>query len=121
MSQSSSALDVAPMSRLFKALGDDSRLRIVALLAHGELCVCHVEEALKLSQPNVSRQLSVLRNAGVVESRRNGTWVSYRLARQRSPECIQLLKTLVDSFAKRAVLKRDLERLVRTRGPNSCK
>ena len=121
MSKSSSTLDVAPMSRLFKALGDDSRLRIVALLAHGELCVCHVEEALKLSQPNASRQLSVLRNAGVVESRRDGTWVYYSLAPQRSPECEQLLKSLVDSFAKRTILKRDHERLIRTRGPNSCK
>src|SRR5438105_658216 len=43
------ALQVRPMSRLFKALGDDTRLRIVALLSHGELCVCHVQEALSLA------------------------------------------------------------------------
>src|SRR2546426_3227017 len=67
------ALQVRPVSRLFKALGDDTRLRIVALLSHGELCVCHVQEALGLTQPNASRQLGILKNAGVVESRREGT------------------------------------------------
>ena len=51
-------LDVRPVSRLFKALGDETRLRIVALLSHGELCVCHIQEALGLSQPNVSRQVA---------------------------------------------------------------
>jgi ArsR family transcriptional regulator len=116
-----SPLDVAPMSRLFKALGDPTRLRIVALLSHGELCVCHIEEALKLSQPNASRQLSVLRAAGVVEPRREGTWVYYGLAAQQSPDCARMLGALVDSFAKRSVLKRDLERLVKVRGPNACK
>ena len=55
---SAAALDVRSFSRLFKALGDETRLRIVALLSHGELCVCHVEEALRLSQPKVSRHLA---------------------------------------------------------------
>jgi len=74
--------NVRPVSRLFKALADERRIRIVALLAHGELCVCHVEAALGLTQPNASRQLGILRSAGVVEDRRKGSWVYYRLARQ---------------------------------------
>jgi DNA-binding transcriptional ArsR family regulator len=76
------ALDVRSFSRLFKALGDETRLRIVALLAHGELCVCHLEDALRISQPKVSRHLAILRAAGVVDHRREGTWVYYRLAPQ---------------------------------------
>lgn len=75
-------VDVRPLSKLFRALGDETRLRIVALLAHGELCVCHLESALQLSQPNASRQLGILKMAGVVDSRRDGTWVYNRLAEQ---------------------------------------
>ena len=49
MLYASRSVEVRPMSRLFKALGDDTRLRIVALLSHGELCVCHIEAALALT------------------------------------------------------------------------
>jgi ArsR family transcriptional regulator len=114
-------LEVRPVSRLFKALGDETRLRIVALLAHGELCVCHIQEALGLSQPNASRQLGVLRSAGIVTDRREGTWVYYGLARQEDPDCARHLREVVQSFAKRDLLRRDVERLQRTRGPASCR
>jgi ArsR family transcriptional regulator, arsenate/arsenite/antimonite-responsive transcriptional repressor len=118
---SSPAIDVGSFSRLFKALGDETRLRIVALLSHGELCVCHLEDALGLSQPHVSRHLAVLRMAGVVQHRRQGSWVYYRIAPQPDADCEQQLKTLARTFGKRAVLGRDLERLVKLRGPESCK
>jgi ArsR family transcriptional regulator len=118
---SSPALDVRSFSRLFKALGDETRLRIVALLSHGELCVCHLEDALSVSQPNVSRHLAILRMAGVVEHRRQGSWVYYRLARQADADCEQQLKSLMRTFSKRSVLRKDLERLVKVRGPESCK
>ena len=113
--------DVRSFSRLFKALGDETRLRIVALLSHGELCVCHLEDALRLSQPKVSRHLATLRAAGVVEDRRDGTWVNYRLRRQPDADCEKQLQGLVKTFAKRSVLRKDLERLVAVRGPGSCK
>ncbi len=82
---STALIEVRPFTRLFKALGDETRLRIVALLSHGELCVCHLEDALNLAQPNVSRHLGILRQAGVVEHRREGSWVYYRLARPARP------------------------------------
>lgn len=118
---SAAALDVRSFSRLFKALADETRLRIVALLAHGELCVCHLEEALRLSQPKVSRHLATLRAAGLVEDRREGTWVYYRLIRQAEADCERQLRQLVKTFEKRAVLRRDLERLMKARGPRSCR
>src|SRR5262252_713847 len=114
-------LEVQPVSRLFKALGDDTRLRIVALLAHGELCVCHVQEALRLTQPNASRQLGILKNAGVVESRREGTWTYYRLAAQQDQHRRAQLGTLVESFNDDRVLRADVERLLAARGPKGCK
>ncbi len=116
-----SRIEVTPISRLFKALGDDVRLRIVALLSHGELCVCHLEEALGLTQPNASRHLGILRAAGVVSHRRRDKWVYYRLAPQADEECRRQLKALVSSFAKREVLRKDAARLVKARGPGACR
>lgn len=112
-------MDFAPVSALFRALGDESRVRIVALLAHGELCVCHLEEALAMSQPTVSRHLGVLRSAGIVESRRDGTWIYYRLAPQQNALRAQHLEALTKDFASAAPVARDLARLVKTRGPGS--
>jgi ArsR family transcriptional regulator len=114
-------LDVRAVSRLFKALADESRLRIVALLAHGELCVCHLELALGLSQPGASRQLAVLRAGGVVERRRQGSWVYYRLARQDDADRRRQLAALVRAFARRDLLRADVERLVAARGPRACR
>src|SRR5688500_19695977 len=98
MSVAIKALDVRSASRLFKALGDETRLRIVALLSHGELCVCHLESALDLSQPNASRHLAILRAAGVVETRRDGSWVYYRLADQDDGAVRHVLDVLTTAF-----------------------
>jgi ArsR family transcriptional regulator len=78
-------------------------------------------DALRLSQPHVSRHLAILRAAGVVESRREGSWIHYRLARQADRDCGRQLEALVRSFEKRAVVGRDLERLVKLRGPEACR
>ena len=121
VSYAAAAVEVEPMSRMFKALGDDVRLRIVALLAHGELCVCHIEEALGLAQPNASRHLGILRAAGLVAHRRRDKWVYYRLAPQPNRDCARQLKALVSSFAKQELLRRDVERLLRVKGPGACK
>jgi ArsR family transcriptional regulator, arsenate/arsenite/antimonite-responsive transcriptional repressor len=115
------SVDVRPVTRFFKAVGDETRLRIVALLAHGELCVCHIEAALELSQPNASRQLGILRSAGVVDQRRQGSWVYYRLVKQTDEGCRRQLNALVGAFARSDVLRKDVERLLRTKGPDSCK
>jgi ArsR family transcriptional regulator len=77
---------------LFKALSDPIRLRLVVLLAaHGEVCVCVLAEALQEPDFKISRHLRILRSAGVVETRREGTWMHYRLAepRTRLETCLQ--------------------------------
>jgi ArsR family transcriptional regulator len=119
-SRSIASLDVRPVSDLFRALADETRLRIVALLSNGELCVCHIQHALELPQPSVSRQLAVLRAAGVVAARRKGTWVHYRLLPQEDPECARQLRALTQGFTKDAVLRRDVEKLQKTLGPGQC-
>ncbi len=68
------------IERLFKALADTTRLRILGLLLTGEVCVCHIHETLGIPQPKASRHLAYLRRARLVETRRNGLWIYYRLA-----------------------------------------
>ncbi len=65
---------------LFKGLADPVRLRIVHLLVQqGELCVCHLTDALSLPQSTISRHLNTLKHAGLVASERRGQWVYYRM------------------------------------------
>src|SRR5271165_4898813 len=66
---------------LFKAFADPVRLRLLNLLAGGEICVCHLHEALELPQSTVSRHLAYLRKRGLVIGRKEGLWVHYRLAK----------------------------------------
>jgi DNA-binding transcriptional ArsR family regulator len=76
----SSILDQADeLAIIYKAASEPIRLRILALLAHGELCVCHLHGALGAPQPTVSRHLALLRQAGLVCTRRDGAWVHYSL------------------------------------------
>ena len=67
-------------ARIFKALADETRLRILALLLEGELCVCEIMAALELPQSTVSRHLAYLRNSGWLQDRRMGVWMYYRLS-----------------------------------------
>lgn len=64
---------------VFKALSDETRLRIVKLLENGELCVCHIVAAVDMSQPRISFHLKTLKDAGLVQDRREGKWMHYRL------------------------------------------
>jgi ArsR family transcriptional regulator len=82
----------APM---FKALGDPVRLRLLSMIASaggGEVCVCDLTGSFKLTGPTISHHLKVLREAGLVDSDRRGTWVYYRLV----PAALALLAGLLD-------------------------
>lgn len=71
--------DAVPETEIFRALADETRLAIVRMLLGKELCVCHVIDALDMSQPAISHHLKILRQAGVVRDRREGKWIFYRL------------------------------------------
>jgi ArsR family transcriptional regulator len=120
MLSSTNALDVRALTRLFRALGDETRLRIVALLSHGELCVCHIESALDLNQSTASRHLGILRTAGVVDCRREGTWVYYRLTDQEHATVGEALEVLTRAFGAERALRADHARLRKSCGPNAC-
>jgi len=65
--------------RVFKALSDETRLRIIKLLEQGELCVCDITTALNMVQPKVSFHLSALKEAGLIKDRKQGKWIHYSL------------------------------------------
>jgi len=65
--------------KTFKALSDETRVRIIKLLEHGELCVCDIGAALGMVQPKVSFHLGVLKNSGLLKDRKQGKWVHYSL------------------------------------------
>lgn len=67
-------------TKLFKALSDETRLRILKMLEARPLCVCEIQHVLKGSQPNVSHHLKTLSEAGLVDSKRDGLWIAYRIA-----------------------------------------
>lgn len=84
---------VGELADVYRALADETRLRILALLRDGEVCVCHLQGSLRLPQPTISRHLAYLRKSQLVEARRDGVWMHYRLAAMPSP----VVKQVVDS------------------------
>jgi ArsR family transcriptional regulator len=108
------------LQQYFKALGDNTRLRIINLLLHGELCVCDIQYVLKNSQPNVSRHLSYLKNSGMVADRRDGYRMFYRLTDSKEPMKRLLFEYLRQAFADQQQLRRDTERLKSAVAAGSC-
>ena len=95
-SQSKGQNTIEQLEAAFKALADTTRLRILALLGNNEVCVCHIHDSLRLPQPTVSRHLAYLRRAGLVEARRDGVWIHYRIARSLQPAVQTMVNTAVE-------------------------
>ena len=94
---------------MFKALSDETRLRIVRLLENGELCVCHIVAAVDMSQPKVSFHLKVLKESGLVKDRREGKWMHYRL--NESDLFKRLLFLSIGERVREGEIVRDRQRL----------
>ena len=71
------------MEKIFKALGDKNRLRILNMLRDSPMCVCEITDVLSLSQSTVSGHLRVLKEAGIVEDTKDGLWVEYSLCKDK--------------------------------------
>ena len=99
------------MASFFQALGDSTRLRILGLLLSGEVCVCDIHESLKIPQPKASRHLAYLRKAGLVETRREGLWIHYRLANAADPVVQAVADAVRHALTHIDAVKRDGERL----------
>jgi ArsR family transcriptional regulator len=101
------------LETLFQALGDRTRLRLLNLMADGEVCVCFFVEVLGQPQPTISRHLAYLRRAGLVSARRDGKWMSYAAVRPESAAAGKIFDTILESLATDRELQRDRLRLMR--------
>jgi ArsR family transcriptional regulator len=99
------------LSTLFQALGDPTRLRLMNLMTGGEVCVCFFVAVLGEPQPKISRHLAYLRHAGLVEGRRDGKWIHYRIADPLPPGAERLMATLLGLFATDRNMRREREAL----------
>jgi ArsR family transcriptional regulator len=104
------------METVFKALADATRLRILGLLLTGEVCVCDIHESLKIPQPKASRHLAYLRRSGLVDARREGLWIHYRLGKFADPVMAAIVDAVRHALTHMDAVRRDAERLQKRTG-----
>jgi ArsR family transcriptional regulator len=109
------AKDEAQAELLFRALADRTRLRLLNLMAAGEVCVCFFVEVLGESQPKISRHLAYLRRAGVVAARREGKWMHYRISTPANPHAARVFAEVLTWLGEDRAMQKD-----RTRMENIC-
>jgi ArsR family transcriptional regulator len=110
------AKQLLAMEDLFRALADATRLRILGLLLTGEVCVCDIHESLKIPQPKASRHLAYLRQAGLVDTRRDGLWIHYRLAKLADPVLTAIVDAVRHALTHTETVQRDAARLQKRTG-----
>jgi ArsR family transcriptional regulator len=99
-------------AKLFKALSDETRIRILKVLLERECCVCEVMQALDISQSRASRNLGLLEDAGFIKSRRDGLWIVYSIDEQRMNNyAAPLIALLRGSLVNEETILQDRERL----------
>ena len=103
--------DLDALTKVYAALADPTRLRILALLRDGEVCVCHLHASLDVPQPTASRHLAYLRKAGLVEARRAGVWMHYRLTPQTNPVVAAVMAASLHALAHTDASVKDERRL----------
>jgi ArsR family transcriptional regulator len=99
------------LEQLFQALSDRTRIRLLNLMADGEICVCFFVEVLAEPQPKISRHLAYLRNAGLVGTRREAKWMHYRITPPEHPTARAAFDAVLATFPQDEDLQRDLETL----------
>lgn len=99
------------METFFMALADKTRLRLLNLMRDEEVCVCFFTEVLGESQPKISRHLAYLRSAGLVEARRDGKWMHYRIIEPGNKIAARILHETLDSLKDHGEMHREYESL----------
>ena len=97
---------------LFSALADKTRLRLLNLLRDGEVCVCFFAGTLETNNPKISRHLSYLKRAGLVNARRDGKWMHYSLRKPTDEKLVALFDATMKAVEDDPNMKKDRERLV---------
>lgn len=103
--------DLDALTDVYAALADPTRLRILSLLGEDEICVCHIHASLDVPQPTASRHLAYLRKSGLVEARRDGSWMHYRLAKIDNPVVAAVVKAALHALTHTTIREKDERRL----------
>lgn len=103
--------DIDDLTTVYAALADPTRLRILSLLGDEEICVCHIHASLDVPQPTASRHLAYLRKSGLVEARREGIWMHYRLAKLGNPVLASVVKAALHALTHTTITDQDDRRL----------
>lgn len=110
--------DKLDLIEIFKALGDENRIRILNLLIRQELCVCEIETVLDMTQSNVSRHLNKLKSTGVITSEKESQWVYYRVDNKFIEENNLLYEFIKNKMDENTQLLKDVERLKKYKNSN---
>ena len=97
------------MVEIFKALAEESRLRILALLIEDEMCVCEIQECLKMTQSNVSRHMTALKNSGILDSYKKAQWAYYKVSDKFKEDNQDLWLYLVKKLKESPNYQKDLD------------
>jgi len=101
---------LSEMETFFMALADKTRLRLLNLMRQDEICVCFFTEVLGESQPKISRHLAYLRNAGIVEARREGKWMHYSISEPKDENAGKVLDEVLAWLASQDDMQKDREK-----------
>ena len=99
------------LEKFFLALADRNRLRLLNLMGDDEICVCFFVEILQMPQPKVSRHLAYLRRAGIVDARREGKWIHYRMTFPKDEHAMRVLTEVRTWSSNDQEMQRDRQRL----------
>jgi ArsR family transcriptional regulator len=108
--------DLSYMAGLYMALADKTRLRLLNLMRDQEVCVGYFTEVLGDSQPKISRHLAYLRNAGIVDTRRDGKWMHYRIKWPEDRALASVIDAALTSISNQEECRNDTMHLLQTYG-----
>ena len=103
--------DLEALTKVYAALADPTRLRILSLLGDTEICVCDIHASLDVPQPTASRHLAYLRKSGLVEARRDGIWMHYKMAALDNPVVAAVVKAALHALTHAEISAKDERRL----------
>ena len=107
--------------KVFKALADKNRLRILKMLQHKKMCVCELSAALGITRPSVSRHLSLMKDAGLVQDERNGQWIDYSLSSDTINEYASTIQSHLNEWINNdSVIKNDVDKIKRLNREELC-
>lgn len=105
-----------------KAVADKNRMRILKILEGKSMCVCELAAVLKIKQPSVSKHLSILKNAGLIQDKRNGQWIDYSLCTEMINKYSSVIQSMIKNWLQDdPIIKGDLQKIKTLVRQDLCK